>query len=120
MIKILPLRDNELLARLNEQEKTAARLAYCMYEGDEIGGYILYNLNEERGIIQAISSPNDMITDGLVRAVFSALYDFGINSAIFNQNIDNELLARLNFVQKGEYETPSLEDILYNCKKCKN
>ncbi|MFZ2539531.1 MAG: hypothetical protein WAX04_11605 [Oscillospiraceae bacterium] len=119
MIKILPLRDNEMLASLNEKEKTAARLCYCMYDADQIGGYILYNLNAENGIIQAINSPDDMIADGLVRAVFASLYDFGINSAIFNQNIDNTLIARLNFVKLGEYNTSSIENIIYGCKKCK-
>ncbi|MEG0693657.1 MAG: hypothetical protein RR444_11335 [Oscillospiraceae bacterium] len=120
MIKILPLRDNERLASLNEKEKTSAKLCYCMFDAEQIGGYILYNLNETTGIIQAINAPDDMITDGLVRAVFASLYDFGINKVIFNQNIDNQLIARLNFVKVGEYETQSIENVLYACKKCKN
>ncbi len=118
MIEILPLRDNEILGSLNEKEETSARLCYCMYDADEIGGYILYNLNETTGIIQAIRSPDDVVADGLVRAVFASLYDFGINSVIFNQNIDNKLLARLNFVKLGKYETKSIENIIYGNKKC--
>lgn len=119
MIKILPLRDNEKLAELNAKENTAARLCYCMYDSDEIGGYILYNLNENEGIIQAINSPDDMITDGLVRAVMAGLYDFGIDVVLFNKNIDNEMLTRLNFVGKDEYRVLSIEKILYSCKNCK-
>lgn len=119
MIKILPLKDEKVLLKLNQKEDTKATLCFCMYESKEIGGYILYNLNENMGIIQAINSPSDMITDGLVRAVFASLYDFGINSAQFNKNIDNECLYRLNFVKAGEYSTNSIKSILYACKNCK-
>lgn len=122
MIKMLPLRDNEKLAELNLQENTTARLGYCMYENEQIGGYILYNLTEEQGIIQAINSPDDMITDGLVRAVLASLFDFGINKAIFNKNLNTEIMdtiQRLNFVKRDEYEIASIEDILYCCKNCK-
>lgn len=120
MIRILPLKDGEELSALNEKEGTAAKLAYYL----EIEGvpcdYILYNLTPEQGIIQAISAREDAIADVLVRAVFSSLYDFGINKVIFNNRMDNTLLSRLQFVKAGEWETPSLEYILYECKPCKN
>ena len=119
MIKILPLKDNDLLASLNEKETTSARLCYAMYEAEQMGGYILYNLDATVGTIQAINSPDDMITDGLVRAVFASLYDFGINRAMFNPLIDHKMLTRLEFVKDGSYRTESIENILYTCKKCK-
>lgn len=118
MIKILPLRDDAVLSRLNEKEGTAARLAYYLEIEGEPTDYILYNLTKEKGTIQAISASDDAIADVLIRAVFASLYDFGVNAASFSQNMDNGTLSRLNIVKSGEWDTPSLEDVLYHCKGC--
>lgn len=119
MIKILPLKNDEVLQSLNQKEKTSARLAYYLEIEGEPVDYILYNLTKDEGIIQAVSASEDAIADVLVRAVLASLYDFGINRAIYNINMDNELLSRLSFVKKGEWATVSIEDVLYNCKNCK-
>lgn len=119
MIKILPLHDNETLAELNRKHGTSSRLAYCLYSDEKIEGCILYGMiDRECARIDAVDARDDGEADGLVRAVFSSLYDFGLVSAQFSENIDNGMLARLNFVNKGEYYTKSLEDVLYNCKNC--
>lgn len=120
MIKILPLRDNEILAKLNQKEGTTARLAYFLEIEGEPTDYILYNLNEHEGIIQAVVSSEDAIADILIRAVFASLYDFSIDVARFNERVDNDMLVRLNMVKKGEWETPCLHDVLYHCENCKN
>lgn len=119
MIKILPLRDNEVLSKLNKKHNTTARLAYCVYDGDIIDGYALYNLNEKEGLISIVEAEEDSVYDGLVRAVFASLYDFGINRASFAKTVSYERISKLNFVKNGEFSTSSIEDILYNCKNCK-
>lgn len=118
MIKILPLKNSEVLKSLNEKEGTQARLAYYLEIEGEPTDYILYNLNRDEGIIQAIAASEDAIADVLVRAVLASLYDFSINRALYNQRLDNEQLSRLSFVKKGEWVTESIEDVLYNCKNC--
>lgn len=119
MIKILPLRDNVKLKELNEKHGVSARLCYCVYDGDDIIGYALYNLDEKQGVISIVEASEDSVYDGLVRAVFASLYDFGINAATFRETVAYDRISRLNFVKNGEFSTRSIEDILYNCKNCK-
>lgn len=119
MIRIMPLKSGGELDALNEKEGTAAKLAYYLEVEGVPCDYILYNLTSEQGIIQAISAREDAIADVLVRAVFSSLFDFGLNKVTFNNRLDNALLTRLQFVKEGEWVTPSLEYILFECKPCK-
>ncbi len=118
MIKILPLRDKQILNSLNLKEGTNAALAFCLYDADEIDGYILYNITEQSGEVVLVKASDDSMVDGLIRAVLASLYDFGINSVTFSDAVDMDIVRKLNIVKPNEITVPSIKDILYNCKNC--
>lgn len=119
MIEILPIRDEDTLKQLNEKSGVDTKLGYCLYEKEKVEGWILYNiLSKSEAEIYAVKCESDMEADALIRAVFSSLYDFAIDTVRFDKGVDNALLTRLNFVKAGESITPSVKEILYCCKNC--
>ncbi|MEG2813762.1 MAG: hypothetical protein RSA79_04090 [Oscillospiraceae bacterium] len=118
MIKIFPLHESEVLKQLNQNEKTNATLAYCMYEGEKMGAYLLYNIKDMQGEIVAINSNDIQITDGLIRATISSLLDYQIDKAIFSSQLPMEDIYKLELVKQGEFSIPSIKNVLYNCKNC--
>lgn len=120
MIQILPLREEEVLNKLQKKERSKAGLAFCLYEGKKRSGYLLYDINGEEGIIDVVRATDEASFDGLVRAVFNSLFNLKINRAVFSKKVDAGLLEKLSFVLPNERETPSIEGILYRCKHCRD
>lgn len=119
MIQMLPLRDRSVLEELNRREGTGSGLAYCLYAGEDMLGYLLYDMTKEEARMQALNAPDEAMADGLIRSAFASLLDFGVDRAVFSARFDQGLLERLGFVQDGGKTTPSIRDILYKCKNCK-
>lgn len=119
MIEMLPLRDRSVLDELNRRAGTSCKLAYCLYAGGELEGWLLYDMDGREVRLQALSSPDEATADGLIRAVFGGMLDIGVDRAVFSERIDSGLVERLGFVQNGGKETPSIRDVLYKCKNCK-
>lgn len=119
MITILPLRDRETLACLNEKEQVDCSHAYCLYDGGEITAYLLYDMHEDGAVLQKLGGIfDDNIADGLCRAAFSSLYDAQVDTARFCPAIDRALTDRLGFTANGSDTVASIHDILYHCKSC--
>lgn len=112
MIKILPLKDKEVLARLNAEQNVDAGLAFCLYEGDEMTGYLLYSLTAFEGTILAVSECEDALADGLIRATLASLFDSGIDKAVFSKP---DIAVRLKLLAKGEDTIESIKPLLYGC-----
>lgn len=119
MITILPLRDKNLLDEFNKQNKQNANSAFCLYDGDSIDGYILYNVKKDLGEILVINSNDEPYIDGLVRATLASLYDFGINEAVFSNNLDVKLLEKLGLLKNKELKVSSIKELIFDCKNCK-
>lgn len=118
MIEILPLKDKEVLEKLNQKENTNANFAFCVYNSQKIDGYILYNVSDSCGHIILVNSQDSAIFDGLVRAVLASLYDFSINQATFSDSIDINLLRELKIINQDETMVKSIKKILYKCDGC--
>lgn len=119
MVSILPLHDEKILAALNEREGVDARLAYCLYDGGETTGWLLYDPIPGEALIKAVHAPDADSFDGLVRAALSKLYDLSIDRARFGPGVDRSLLVQLGFVRGGEEVTSAIGDLLYNCRHCR-
>lgn len=118
MVAILPVRDKDILDKLNKQEQTDAKLAFRFHDGGEITGYILYSIVDKSGQIVIVNSTDDEMADGLIRSVLASLYDFGINRAEFANDGLVEMARRINLMNADECTVESIKDILYNCKNC--
>jgi hypothetical protein len=119
MVTMLPVKERELLQRLNEQENTTANLAYTLYDQNQITGYLLYNLYQDCGELVALNANSLAEKDGLIRAVFGSLYEVGINKAIFKNGFPIEIVRKLNILQPEEYTVSSIYDVLFQCCSCK-
>lgn len=116
MLSMLPLRDREVLRRLNAEAGEDCSFAYCLYDGGAMEGYLLYDITEEKATIRCVKAADEAAFDGLVRAVFSSLYDLHIDFAVFSEKVNRTLLEGLSFVAAGECVTPSIQTVLFHCK----
>ena len=120
MITILPLKDKAVLDEFNQKHKQNAGLAFCLYDGKSLDGYILYNISEKIGEILFIQSNDESYVDGLVRAVLASMYDFGINQATFANTLDINLLKKLDLLNNDELIISSIKELIFNCANCKS
>ncbi len=116
MIEVLPLKDKELLQKLNKKEHTNAVCAYCSYLDNQIDGYILYSMGQT-ATIYAICALDIQTFDCLVRAVLSAALNFGVEYAFFSENLDFDTLKKLNIVDKSK--TVIINSLFNKCNGCK-
>lgn len=119
MIKILPLKDIEILKELNAKEATNAQLAFCLYDGEQIDGYILYNVTGDCAELLLVRADDNAMIDGLIRATLASLYDFGINKATFSDKFDLNLLREFKILKQEETMMNSIHSLLYQCEGCK-
>lgn len=119
MIKILPLKNEEILKELNAKEAINAQLAFCLYDGDKIDGYVLYNISNNCGEFLLARAEDNAMIDGLIRATLASLYDFGINQATFSDKFDLNLLRKLKILKQDEVMMNSIKSLLYHCEGCK-
>ena len=120
MIQLLPVTEPAMLERFNRIYGEQAQAAYVCVEGKEIKASCLYNRRGDTGEIVSVSSREDAIFDGLVRAVFANLIESGADRAVFGPKVDREMLLRLGFVQGDDFCVNSLTKIIHKCKNCKN
>lgn len=120
MVSILPLKDKDYLNRLNEAHGTSAGLAFCLRNGDSVEGYVLYDISQERGLLQAYKANSEIEADGIIRAVLASLHDFGIDSAVYSDKFDRDMLIRLGVADKqgSVSEIKSIHAMLYRCEGC--
>ena len=120
MIQLLPVTDPSFLEFLNKTYHTNGKYAYVCVEKKEIKSSCIFDVKDGKGMILNVSSTEEDIFDGLVRASFAAMIDMGIHQAVFDPSVDREMTRKLGFVQDKPFLTESLDEIIDNCKKCKN
>lgn len=120
MIEILPTKDKNFLLKLNKAYNTEAELAFICIEKKEIKASLLYSIEKDSGVILNVSTVEEDIFDGLVRAVFASLIDLGIDKAKFTKAVNKDLIEKLGFVPKDTVLVNSLKEIIENHKNCKN
>lgn len=120
MVTILPVRDLETLGELNRKYDASARFACRLFEGGEVTGVILYDIDfvDHAGVLRRVDASGDEAVDGLCRAAFSILADAGIDAAQVDAAVDAAPLERLGFLKPGERKTGSLRTILQGCSHC--
>lgn len=101
-----------MLASLNEQSGENAKLAFCLYEGDELTGYLLYSLTADEGKILVVFAADDSLADGLIRATLASLSDLGIDKVAFKEPT---LAVRLKLIAPGESSLRSIRSKLFSC-----
>ena len=70
--------------------------------------------------IEEFNDGGDLVLlDGLVRAVFNAMYESGVDRAEMGEKVELARLAALGVPLNGTNCVNSIDDFLNNCKNCK-
>lgn len=118
MIQLLPVTEPSFLEFLNKTYHTNGRYAYVCVEKKEIKSSCVYDVKGDCGIILNVSSMEEDIFDGLVRAAFASMIDMGVHKAKFAPEVDQDFTKNLGFVQDDPFLVESLDEIIDNCKSC--
>ena len=116
MIACLPIRDRAMVQTLAQKEGVSASFGYAVFEKETPVAYVLYNVNEQEGVLVCIGGTYDDLTaEGLIRAVFSSLYDANISRARFLDGVPDRLTRALGFTKDDTRTTESIPDVLFHC-----
>lgn len=119
MLTMIPIRDFDVLKALNEEQGVSCGLGYQLLEGGRQTGFLLYNLTPAEGEILALSAPDKLAAEGLLRAVMGSLTDIGISRVRFGEKLDFALLEELGLIKNEEPLCPDTEKFLFSCSGCK-
>ena len=64
-----------------------------------------------------VSAPDNSSFDGLVRAVYGSLLDFGIDQASFSAKVDPDILIKFGFMDQNGVSR-KISDVICCCKDC--
>lgn len=121
MIAFLPIREQQLVQALAQKEGVSASFGYAVFENNAPAAYVLYEICGEEGVLVCIGGEYDrLIAEGLIRAVFSSLYDANILRARFLDGIPDTLTHSLGFTKDDSRVVESIADVLFHCgcEKC--
>ncbi len=118
MIQILPITEPDFLARMNKTYHVEATNGFVYIEKREIKATLLYAVHKNEAKILSISTVEEDVFDGLVRACFASLIDRGLQTAVFDQKVDEKLIKTLGFVQDDSFVVKSLTESIENGRKC--
>ena len=95
------------------------KLYYIALAGKDLIGWICYRKLETAIRIEMVESGGDAdLFDGLMRAVFDAAVNIGLDEAIFAPEVDRTVLDKLGVPLEAGNCVKSLSGFLRNCRKC--
>lgn len=115
MIKMQKIEDFELVSHLNKQENTDAQYAYGLYDGKELSGYLLFSVKDKNVFLLKVKAENNLLKDGLVRAVLNFVSLHGISKAEFSEDFDSEFLIEYQISKSGEKRIENIEEVFKKC-----
>lgn len=115
MIKMQKIEDFSLISHLNEQENTDAQCAYGLYDGKELSGYLLFSVKDDTVFLLKAKAENDLLKDGLVRAVLNYVSLHGTVKAQFSKDFDSEFLIKYQISKSGEKRIENIEEVFKKC-----
>lgn len=96
------------------------KLYYIALAGNELIGWICYRKLEDAIRIEGGETGGDAdLFDGLMRAVFDAAVNIGLDRAVLAPEVDRGILEALKVPLDEENCVNSLSSFLRNCRKCK-
>lgn len=118
MLFLRPLKEGDRFEGISGPE--SGSLYYIALEGEKLIGFCRYQKQGEMVRILEIQDGGDlMLMDGLLRAVFSYVQEAGVDRAFVDPQVDRHSLKLLMVPLDAENCVNSIQDFLYNCKKCK-
>ncbi|MBP8994016.1 MAG: hypothetical protein KBG30_09415 [Bacteroidales bacterium] len=91
------------------------------YDKEKIIGYALYGLDDEYVYLYHCEYNNDLyLCDGILRAILFKSLLKGIDKAKYlSKKQEDNLFAKLNYINNNQNEINSINNFLNKCEKCK-
>ena len=121
MIEILPERSKSVLAPLYIQkgiDLCENRMAAIAKAGDEVLGYCLFELTNERLTVFALEPQNDiMLADGILRSALHVGVANEVMNAYYESSAPENLFKKLGFIGE-EPMSLKVEKLFQSCTGC--
>lgn len=123
MLKILEQQNTAPYQHILDTIRTEYKLWLTeAMDGDKVTGYIIYAYEPEQVAVHAVDDGGDlMLCDGLVRSVLFKGLLRGLNKGVFRVTDASMMdkMRKLRFVKNDEIVLENIEEIMDNCKSCK-
>ncbi len=121
MITLAPSKDNEYIRlKFAESGIEFSEDSGCVtaLQGEELIGFCLYNLSEEKIEILKIHPEKDiMLADGILRSTLHVAAERSIMNAFCSENCA-ELCRKLDFIKKEEDLSLQIDKLFKSCSSC--
>lgn len=115
MIKMLRITDDEKLIFLNEKEGVNASYAYGLFDGNELLGYLLFDINDDEALLLKIRCENNLLKDGLTRAVLNYVLLQGVSKANFSDDFEISFLKEYKIINDDTRKIDNIEEVFKKC-----
>lgn len=123
MIALAPISDkNEIKRLFSENELEYSEFSGCVKAkcGEEVLGFCLYDLDENRIVIKKIAPENDLsLADGVLRSTLHVAAERSIMNAFYSGKDTESLCDKLNFVIDKEEKRLNINKLFESCCSCR-
>lgn len=119
MITISPEKDNTVIKKLfseNKIEINPYSSAVIAKFGDEVLGYCLYDLDEERMTVHKVIPEEDiMLADGILRSALHVAAERSIMNTYYSEYAPEELFEKLEFIKNPTDKSLDIDKLFGGC-----
>ncbi len=124
MISLAPLNDSKKAKayfddkNLPFNENSNCVLCSC---NDEVLGFSLYDLNDEKMVVRYIEPLNDLgLADGILRSTLHVAAERSIMDAFYADTLDEEFLKKIGFIKNKDEKRLDIDKLFKSCCSCNN
>lgn len=122
MISVLPLKNREEIKALFEKNnRDFCELSGCVTatENNNILGYCIYYLDNEKMTILEIMPQNDLsLADGILRSAIHNAVCKKVSKVIYDQQSPVEIFKKLDFILNAQEKTLNVKKLFESCCSC--
>ncbi|MBE6750593.1 MAG: hypothetical protein E7560_05465 [Ruminococcaceae bacterium] len=87
--------------------------------GEEILGFCLFDLNEEKMVVKYIEPLDDIsLADGILRSTLHVAAERSIMNAYYSDTVPEEFLYKLLFIENEKEKKLNINKLFESCKGC--
>ena len=91
----------------------------CCKDGNEILGFCLYDLDNEKMTVKYIEPLNDIsLADGILRSTLHIAAERSILNAFYLDTVPEDFLEKINFIKDKNEKQLDIEKLFKSCCSC--
>ena len=92
----------------------------CAKDGQEVLGYLLFDIDSEKITVRAISPQEDIyLCDGILRSSLHVACERGITEAFYSDKAPEKVFKLLGFIENEEQKSLKINKLFESCCGCK-